>query len=908
MEERIGLADFYLRNPEVRQYGFRDDFSLVVSEYDIWDTWTIPPGTRATVDYGDIPDEYRPAGLPQDPAMGVPSPKSMKTTPLLQRRARSTATGETQEPDMALKANELKRWRLTPIPGRENEVDDERPPKRQRSSSSPTAGRDEGSSGINREALLETFRRLRSIPSGSMATDAATRAETARAGVSDLADRTGPDWTHDSSYKGSRQPPLAVRLKNAITFLADEDVDRDPQWKPRFAELCDYLSWLAHDDEAYQLGKASRSTRALFDEAVDMAKAHVLFEKHHYEPTYLDSPFVVRPTGLDGSGASNPIRSTRLDWTGVVHDWPAPSPAPPPRRNDLPTRLYPRQPIFVNPIANPDKKIHQRFIRHTKRYWEQNDESPTNLAHIEGEAFFKYVALGAAETIKFDEETGQTRLPDGRLVVPGSEIDWAHEQGARRAGLQNLLRDFENKEHRSLPNTRCQRVVLPTPASKVVAIRAKTAGPQWKPVALKRSELPPHPLETHLYTFFYRKFFRHLTKLREAALLETEQAYGKAEDWVTLPRNVAVGGPFVLRSIDPKTQANQDLLAKCLTTVKVLEAEVMRASRPLLDRMMELIELGMDGGSVHDVPEDVKLAADEWELNGPQWKEAPRRVNDEDIKWLRFLATESVNDGTWEGRFVPDEPKEKYKLFQIFARRVKKLLDDRNPESLFNRHEVVTVEQLLEATNAGYASSAVEKCNFHPYDACAWLNRMRLSGHVRYAPSPPPLSNPANPPTPASNTTKPTTASSSAPSSNTTRSTASPSPPLPPPTPAPPTPPPSSPGPPSSAPPTPPAPPPPPPPTPSATSSSPSPSASATPSTSSASRPAPPSPRPRPPTSSPRTTTTAPSPAPRPPSPACPPSPPSSAASMSLAPTTRCRRRRGATPRRRRCCRRRLRC
>lgn len=908
MEERIGLADFYLRNPEVRQYGFRDDLSLVVSEYDIWDTWTIPPGTRATVDYGDIPDEYRPAGLPQDPAMGVPSPKSMKTTPLLQRRARSTATGETQEPDVALKASELKRWRLTPIPGRENEVDDERPPKRQRSSSSPTAGRDEGSSGINREALLETFRRLRSIPSGSMATDAATRAETARAGVSDLADRTGPDWTHDSSYKGSRQPPLAVRLKNAITFLADEDVDRDPQWKPRFAELCDYLSWLAHDDEAYQLGKASRSTRALFDEAVDMAKAHVLFEKHHYEPTYLDSPFVVRPTGLDGSGASNPIRSTRLDWTGVVHDWPAPSPAPPPRRNDLPTRLYPRQPIFVNPIADPDKKIHQRFIQHTKRYWEQNDESPTNLAHIEGEAFFKYVALGAAETTKFDEETGQTRLPDGRLVVPGSEIDWAREQGARRAGLQNLLRDFENKEHRSLPNTRCQRVVLPTPASKVVAIRAKTAGPQWKPVALKRSKLPPHPLETHLYTFFYRKFFRHLTKLREAALLETEQAYGKAEDWVTLPRNVAAAGPFVLRSIDPKTQANQDLLAKCLTTVKVLEAEVMRASRPLLDRMMELIELGMDGGFVHDVPEDVKLAADEWELNGPQWKEAPRRVNDEDIKWLRFLATESVNDGTWEGRFVPDEPKEKYKLFQIFARRVKKLLDDRNPESLFNRHEVVTVEQLLEATNAGYASSAVEKCNFHPYDACAWLNRMRLSGHVRYAPSPPPLSNPANPPTPASNTTKPTTASSSAPSSNTTRSTASPSPPLPPPTPAPPTPPPSSPGPPSSAPPTPPAPPPPPPPTPSATSSSPSPSASATPSTSSASRPAPPSPRPRPPTSSPRTTTTAPSPAPRPPSPACPPSPPSSAASTSLAPTTRCRRRRGATPRRRRCCRRRLRC
>jgi len=737
--ERIALADYYLRNPEVRQYGFRDDFSLVISEYDIWDTWTIPSGTRTTVEYGDIPEEHRPRGLPQDPAMGVPSPESAQKTPPAPKRARSRPTGETQEDDVALKANELKRWRGIPIPGRENEVEEERPPKRRRSSSSPAAGREEGSAGIGVEALLENFRRLRSIPSGSTASDGAVRAERARAGISDMADRTGPDWTKDSLYKGTRQPPLAVRLQNAITFLADEDVDRDPQWKQRFAELCDYLSWLAHDDEAYQLGKASRRTRAMFDEAVDMAKAHVLFEKHHYEPTYVDSPpFVLQPTGLEGAGAFNPIKSTRLDWTGVVHDWPAPSPAPPPRRNDLPTRLYPRQPIFVNPIADLDKKTHERFVRHAKRYWEQNDESKSNLAHIEGEAFFKYVELGAVETLKFDEETGQTRLPDGGLVVPGREVDWAREQGARRAGLQNLLRDFENKEHRSLPDTRCRRVVLPTPAAKVLAIRDKTAGPQWKPVALERTELPPQPLDTLVYTFFFRKFFRHLAKLREAALLEAEQAYGKAEDWVTLPRNVIVGGPFVLRSIDPRTQANQDLLAKCLTTVKVLEIEGVRASRPLLDRMMELIELGMDGGFVHDIPENVKLTADEWELGGLQWKEAPRRVNDEDIKWLRFLATESVNDGNWEGRFEPDEPKEKYKLFLIFARRVKKLLNDRNPDSLFNRNEVVTVEQLLKATNAGYANSAVEKCNFHPYDACAWLNRLRLSGHVRYTPPVPP--------------------------------------------------------------------------------------------------------------------------------------------------------------------------
>ncbi|KAK1828536.1 hypothetical protein QBC39DRAFT_264931 [Podospora conica] len=546
-----------------------------------------------------------------------------------------------------------------------------------------------------------------------------------------MSDRTGPDWTEDSFYRGTLQPPLAVRLQNAITFLADEDVDRDPRWKTRFAELCDYLPWLANDDEDYQLGKASRRTRAMFDEAVDMAKAHILFEKHHYEPTYVESPpFVVQPTGL-GGGPFNPIKSTRLNWTGVVHDWPTPSPAAPPRRNDQPTRLYPRQPIFINPIADADKKIRERFVRHAKRYWEQDDESESNLAHIEGEAFFRYVALGPVETLKYDTVTGQTRLPDGRLVVPGSAIDWAREQGARRAGLQNLLRDFENKEHRSLPDARCRRVVLPTPASKVLAVRQKTAKPQWTPVALKKSELPPlADLETHLYTVFYRKFTRHLRRLREAARLEAEEAYGQNDGWVTLPRNIASGGPFVLRSIDARTQANQDLLAKCIKTVKVLETESMRASRPLLDKMLDVIQSGIDGRFAAGIPGDIKLAADEWEHVGNATR--VRYVDDDDIQWLRFLATESVNDGTWQGRFDPDQPKEKYKLFLIFARRVQKLLDDRDPESLFNTHDAVTVEQLLTAINAGYATSAVEKCKFHPYDACAWLNRLRISGHIRF--------------------------------------------------------------------------------------------------------------------------------------------------------------------------------
>ncbi|KAL2261370.1 hypothetical protein VTK26DRAFT_4284 [Humicola hyalothermophila] len=111
-----------------------------------------------------------------------------------------------------------------------------------------------------------------------------------------------------------------------------------------------------------------------------------------------------------------------------------------------------------------------------------------------------------------------------------------------------------------------------------------------------------------------------------------------------------------------------------------------------------------------------------------------RLVDEEELRWLRLLGSgECVNRGNWRGRFVPDEPREQYKLFLIFARRVQRLLDDPNPDGLFARHDAkVTVEELLKVMNAGADSRPVTKFEFEPHDACCWLDRMHESGHVRF--------------------------------------------------------------------------------------------------------------------------------------------------------------------------------
>ena len=524
------------------------------------------------------------------------------------------------------------------------------------------------------------------------------------------ADRTKPDWRVSSWYKGGRQPPLAARLETVINFLTEEDVDRCINWETRFAEISAYLEWLERGDDRHQLNNASQETRAMFDDAVTKAKAHMLFEKHHYDPT----PVVFkRPP-------QTPLRSTRLNKTTNT----------PGRSNLLPRSITPRPLDSLNkfPLDALDNRLfYGRFVEHGKKWWQRIAASQDlDAIPADAEDPLEQANLAYIEAKSFDSSSrgvNMARPADGAR-------GWAVERGARRAGLQQVLRALPTNLPSQL-NTSWRRAILATPAVMLRKARESADGPQWTPPRLDRSQLPEE-LETMPYTVSYREQLKKIKKMREKAWSRGENKYGRDPNWVTLPRNFVNGEPLVSRLVDFEMQARRDLLKQCYTAAEMLKAAERRVPRPLLNAVLSLLEGEEEGRFPHYVvPEGVDLADDEWEEQAGQ-RPVPKYLDQDDVKWLKFLAGECVNGRNWTGRFVPDTPKDKFRLFLIFATRVQKLLDDKDPEGLFSQHDAaVGVEALLEAVNAGTGSSAVTKCEFHPYDACAWLDRMKDSGHLR---------------------------------------------------------------------------------------------------------------------------------------------------------------------------------
>lgn len=546
----------------------------------------------------------------------------------------------------------------------------------------------------------------------------------------------GPDWEVDSWYKGQRQPPLAARLDTVIRFLAEEDVDRCMGWEPKFEEIVSYLEWLALEDDNSQLDYARLETQAMFNDAVAKAKAHVLFEQHHYNPTTIE---FTKPS-------KTPFRSTRLNWMVNAQDWPLPSHNPVPnRRNFLPKPILPHTDGPVNRmlIDRPESsRLHGKLAEDERNWWQRIDDhllitipsgpegtlEEDNLAYHEDQAFITF----SSNTHWLTTDATGTTILNGHPVRPGAPVDYAQERGARRAILQRLLRALPTNPL-DPPSTAHSSIIFPTPAATLRRAATLADNPAWTPPALAPSQLPPaSQLETMPHTIAYRARLAALKKRRELARLRLEDEHADDARWATLPRNVVAGAPFVWRMLDPDAQAAEDLLRGCRVAVEVLRAAVRREPRGLVENVVRMVERGLGREFVGwEVPRaEVRLAGEEWEV--VDGKRMPRYLDPGEVEWLKFLGGECVNGGNFTGRVLPDTPRDKYRLFQLFAKKVKKLLDDSNPQGLFSSHDAtVEVEDLLKAINAGKDSSAVTKHEFQPHDACKWLDRMKDRGYLR---------------------------------------------------------------------------------------------------------------------------------------------------------------------------------
>jgi hypothetical protein len=231
-------------------------------------------------------------------------------------------------------------------------------------------------------------------------------------------------------------------------------------------------------------------------------------------------------------------------------------------------------------------------------------------------------------------------------------------------------------------------------------------------------------------TVSYRERLDAITNMRRLAKMRAEEKPLRA----ALPPNLVNGGPIVWRDMDAQSQADQDLLRQCRTALELLRAAYRRTPRPLLQAAITIAERA-ESGEFDDYlhVEEVQLAKDELETPEDEVDlPVPKFLRRWEVQWLQFLARDGVNDKNWSGKLTPDTPKEKYRLFHLFAKKVQKLLDDQDPDGLFSRHDAkVNVETLLGVINATDDTGAVTKHEFQPYDACCWLDRMKECGYLR---------------------------------------------------------------------------------------------------------------------------------------------------------------------------------
>ncbi|KAK0747831.1 hypothetical protein B0T21DRAFT_279064 [Apiosordaria backusii] len=600
-------------------------------------------------------------------------------------------------------------------------------------------------------------------------------------------DTTGPDFTQPSydQYDAAR-PPLGIFLETINAFLENEN-SQTRNFSQQLSDVIDYLQWLGSGkDRRIQLGGASEYTKFLYQTAIEKIGTHLKRDRQQAIVTpvvFTDSPISFRAT-----------RTSRLDHLTNIHDFPLPSKrGVPDKSNLLPYSITPspeKKPIQGMLLENPEH--YEQFLADEGKIWLKysedlsklddmeiptelsNEELENNLAAIESDIYVQYTkARGPSATWKAgdpigwtiikQDETGESQIyiTTGKDPETGEDVlhpmdlsdpkDWASVRGVRRAGLQLMLRNYRTNENdfvyydSDTNGQRSRRLVLPIPVSTIRKVMDRVDGRQWIPPSIfDDKELVWNHWETFSFSDRFRVYTATAKAIRAKAYYTATERHIRDVPWVTLPKNIINGGPFIWRGLGPKEQTEEDLLKQCLAVRDFVAMCWNKAPRPLLANMIQFLTAAERTGSeTFPEPETFGqvgvLAFDESEyahtaIAGTRQRAGYRYINDEDIQWLKFLGSGCVNKRSWKGRLYPDHPKTTYRLFHIFAKRVLRLLEDPNPEGiLYSSASIVTVEQLLKVINAGTnGKSAVNKYEFSVFEACQHLDRLDQTGHIDF--------------------------------------------------------------------------------------------------------------------------------------------------------------------------------
>ncbi|TPX09328.1 uncharacterized protein E0L32_009520 [Thyridium curvatum] len=343
--------------------------------------------------------------------------------------------------------------------------------------------------------------------------------------------------------------------------------------------------------------------------------------------------------------------------------------------------------------------------------------SPSNLHVISDEAYRS----------NLDRRTGLVgrdlprTLPDGTQLGEDA-VSYAREHGATRAGFQQALRHFDNREH-AVFRSPYRQIPLPVTARELQEATRQALGLFIRPGPISPEQLPAgqrqHP---QIYSLEMNRRALSRDEWMERARQKSEYDHRKNKDWVPIPK---LPGAYFRPPIEPHLLKAKNLWKATSTAIAEFKRASKIAPRPLLGLMTSFLERVWREDDKWDLRKslrpyyDYKMFGDEIDI---------KLITPTELDWFTWLVTKSCN-----AELLIDLPRQEKTLFLVFAERLQRLMDDISEEALFPDLETkVSVSELLEVMHRGADHPTNSKAKFSEFDAACWIKRLSKYGRCRW--------------------------------------------------------------------------------------------------------------------------------------------------------------------------------
>lgn len=502
-------------------------------------------------------------------------------------------------------------------------------------------------------------------------------------------------------YKGWKIAPPRTLIPLIKNFLADEDTDRTVNWPQKFAEICEYASYLTYNYQGEDWGPD-------LQEAIQMLRTHWVFETQHYGRAKLVLDFpeakMKKNTRLVAPSSAPGIK---LDASGKEPQQHLPEPA-----EMEPSAVWddqykmPKEYLrnYILPRFRTDAR---RFTINLRRGWEPDPREGYNSAQTENDTYERCMTGGPQETARVLESEGRWvynprdfSLVDGfPFVEEGALRLWATFRGAKRADMHQAFSAMDHTamhEETRFPIFSLFETEPPKPQKEHPGIMYSSMILKNPPKDTARDPLG----YARWHCWFRREQSRWAQWTREHSVKEVHGArlhHGRVEPIMDLPRNFM--GPITLNLADVDMRKNLEDLRRC----QLLQQGLLRYARqvpgPFAEGLVELMKSGQKGAYWADL--QVTFRDDEL-MQGKTSE--PCALRPLECDWLEFICKHGVTA----------EPREQSRLGplgELLLARVRRLLDDVSPAALFSNTEPIELDLFRRGVNK-FCSGPVTRHEF----------------------------------------------------------------------------------------------------------------------------------------------------------------------------------------------------